>query len=132
VITLWLNPSCFRPALSGPPPPSVSAGPTRLVAGLFLVGGPLVPFSTPGCAYPPAKPWAGTITVTDPVSGDVVDSQDVDVGRRATFDLDPGTYTVTGTFANASSDDQPIAAIPVTITVADGTTVREDIIAGVP
>lgn len=134
VITVSVNPLCFRSALSGPPngEPIVKRGPTRLVTGLFLVGGPLVEFSAPRCAFPPASPWAGTITVTDAATGAIVATQTVAEDQLARIDLAPGTYTISGTFADASTNVDDIGATPQTIVVPSGKTVRQDITADVP
>lgn len=132
-VTLTVNPTCARSALSGPPAgePLVTPGPTRLVAGLFLVGGPLLPFSTPQCAYPPEPPWAGSITIMN-AAATIVETKTVAQGELATFDVPAGTYTISGTFASATDNDQPIRATPATVTVASGTTVRQDIGSDVP
>lgn len=133
-VTIWVNPPCFRTGLSGPPggEPLVKPGPTELVSGLFLEGGPLVPFSSPHCAFAPEPSWAGTIEVSDHASGAQIARETVAQGQLATFDLAPGTYDINGTFAQAHSDDQPIHALTQMVTVSAGKTVRQDITADVP
>ncbi len=133
-VTVWVNPVCFRSGLSGPPSgePLLTPGPTELVTGLFLEGGPLVPFSSPHCAAAPEKSWAGTINVSDHSGGAVVGSETVAEGQLATFHLPPGTYDISGTFAQAHVNDQPIHALTQTVSIPDGKTVRQDITADVP
>ena len=133
-VTVWANPVCFRTGLPGPPPnePIVTPGPTRLVSGLFLQGGPLVIFSTPHCASGPGKSSAGTITVDDAGDGHQIASMTVAAGALASFDLAPGRYTIIGTFANATMNSQPIQTQPKTVTVRAGNTVRQDVVVYVP
>ena len=133
-VTIWVNPACFRSALSGPPAgePLVTSGPTELVTGLFLEGGPLVPFSSPHCAFAREQPWAGTIEVGDHASGAQIATETVARGQLATFDLAPGTYDISGSFAQAQTNDQPIHARTQTVAVPAGKTVRQDITADVP
>lgn len=134
VVTIWINPLCSRSGLSGPPSdePIVRTGPTRLVSGLFLVGGPLVLFSSPKCAFRPESPWAGTITVRDRAAGASVATRTVRDGQLASFDLPPGKYTINGTFANGRANGARIRATARTVTVPVGKTVRQDITADVP
>lgn len=101
-ITVRVNTLCSHPALSGRPPgePIVRTGPTRLLSGLFLEGGPLILFSSPRCAFPPERSWAGTITVIDPATHGIVATRWVAAGRLASFDLTPGAYTIDGSQAS--------------------------------
>jgi hypothetical protein len=134
VVTVWINPLCFRSALPGPPSgePIVRTGPTRLVSGLFLVGGPGVSFSSPKCVFRPESPWAGTITVSDPSTGAIIATRNVAKGQLAAFDLTPGEYTINGTFANAHANGAPIDAFPHTVNVPLDKTVRQDVSFDVP
>jgi hypothetical protein len=133
VVTVWVNPLCSRTADSGPPPgePIVTAGPTELVSGLFLEGGPLILFSNPRCTFKPEQPWAGTVTVSDPRTGTTVATETVPAGRLARFRLAAGTYTINATFANATGNGEPFMA-HTTVTIPDGKTVRQDITVYVP
>ena len=57
VVRLTLNPLCFGSALNGPPhDEGMRPGPTELITGLYIVGGPALPYSTPGCRRPPGSP----------------------------------------------------------------------------
>ena len=133
-VAIWVNPACFRSALSGPPSgePLATSGPTELMTGLFLEGGPLVPFSSLHCAFSPEKSWAGTIEVSNHASGAVLRSETVGNGQLATFRLAAGVYDVNGTFSQAHVNDQRIHARSQTVTIPVGKTVRQDITADVP
>ncbi|MFX8466444.1 hypothetical protein ABTL61_19635, partial [Acinetobacter baumannii] len=63
----------------------MTPGPPRVVTGLFLVGGPLLPFSTPNCTFPPEPPWAGSITIMN-TAATLVETKTVAQGELATFD----------------------------------------------
>ncbi len=102
-------------------------GPTELVSGLFLDGGPLR--HAPRCRS--GTPWAGTITVTNP-AGMIIASDKVHTGKLARIRLAPGTYAIHGTFANATRNGQPIETEPQTVTITAGETVREDVVANIP
>lgn len=129
VVTVWLKPLCYQSAEPGPPAhePRVKRGPTELVSGLFLDGGPLR--HAPRCRS--GTPWAGTITVTNP-AGMVIASDKVHAGKLARIRLAPGTYAIHGTFANATRNGQPIETEPQTVTITAGETVREDVVANIP
>jgi hypothetical protein len=132
-VTVWLNPLCSRSALAGPPEnePLVTPGPTRLLSGLFVEGGPALIFSTPHCRYRPGRPWAGTLTVTNPATGAIVAARTVASGELATFALAPGAYALTGTFATATVNGAHMRATQ-TVTVPVDKTVRQDIVAPIP
>ena len=133
VVTVWVNPLCSRTGASGPPPgePILTPGPTRLISGLFIEGGPLILFSNPGCTFKPEQPGAGTISVTDPGTGAIVATETVSAGRLASFSLVPGTYRINGTFADATADGAPFTA-HTTVTIPAGEIVRQDVTAFVP
>jgi hypothetical protein len=129
IVTVWLKPLCDQSAEPGPPAhePRVKRGPTELVSGLFLDGGPLR--RTPRCRS--GTPWAGTITVANR-AGKVVASDKVHTGKLARIRLVPGTYTIHGTFADATRNGQPIETEPQTVTIPAGEIVREDVVANIP
>jgi hypothetical protein len=129
IVTVWLKPLCDQSAEPGPPAhePSVKRGPTELVSGLFLDGGPL----RHAARCRSGTPSPGTITVTSQ-TGMVIASDKVATGQLARIRLAPGTYTVHGTFADATSNGQSIEAEPQTVTIAAGETVREDVVANIP
>ncbi|HEY3828569.1 MAG TPA: hypothetical protein VGL57_05180 [Solirubrobacteraceae bacterium] len=106
----------------------MSAGPTELISGLFLDGGPLR--MSPRCRQ--GEPAAGTIEVTDAVTGAVVASRAVAAGKLAEIALAPGAYAVRGTFVSATVNGRPITTPPVTVTISAGKTVRQDVSASIP
>jgi len=129
-IDVWLVPECAEMGAPGPPPgePLLTVGPTELVSGLYIAGGPFEIF--PGSCRK-GIPDAGTIVVIDPASGATVASASVASGQLATIPLAAGTYTIDGTFADASVNGvADTSSLSVTIPV--GTTVRQDIVVGVP
>jgi hypothetical protein len=101
-VAVWLNPVCRGEAAYGPEirEPVVTAGPTRLVSGFYLVGGPLATFSDAGCKRPTPPAGAGTVEVTD-ASGAVVATQSSADGHFVEIPLPAGSYTITGTFLGA-------------------------------
>jgi hypothetical protein len=129
-INVWLVPLCAQSAAPGPPAgePIVTAGPTELASGVFLDGGPLV--LRPTCL--PGTPSPGTITIVNPTTAATVARSTVATGKLATFPLPPGTYTIQGTLANATSDGAPIRTRPQTVTIPAGMTVRQDTVADIP
>jgi len=129
IVTVWLKPLCDQSAEPGPPAhePRVKRGPTELVSGLFLDGGPLR--RAPRCRS--GTPWAGTIAVANQ-AGKVIASDKVHTGKLARIRLAPGTYTIHGTFADATRNGQPIETEPQTVTITAGETVREDVVANIP
>ena len=125
VVTLTLNPLCFGSALAGPPhDEGMRPGPTELITGLYVVGGPALPYSTPRCRQKPGKPAPGTIDVLDPTGGAVVASRTVKHGRLVTFRLAPGRYRVSG------REEAQILARPFSIRAGD--TTRRYVIEPVP
>jgi hypothetical protein len=129
-INVWLVPLCAQSAAPGPPArePIVTAGPTELISGVFLDGGPLV--LRPTCQ--PGTPLPGTITIVNPATGATVASTTVATGKLATFPLAPGTYTIDGTLANATSGGAVMRTRPQTVTIPAGMTVRQDTAADIP
>jgi hypothetical protein len=122
-VRLTLNPLCFGAALTGPPHnQGMRPGPTELITGLYLVGGPVLPYSSPHCRRPPGKPGTpvpGTIDVLGPIGATTVASQTVKRGRLVTFRLAPGRYRV----GDRAENQTPTFARPFTIR-AGYTTIR--------
>jgi hypothetical protein len=129
VVTVWLKPLCAQSAEPGPPAdePFLKSGPTELISGLYLDGGPLR--FVPRCG--PGTPTAGTITVRSPTTGEVIASENVANGQLATIPLAPGTYTIAGTFAHAFVNGQPIETLPRQVIIPAGDTVRQDVVASI-
>lgn len=118
----------------GPPrkEPLRTPGPTRLISGLYLDGGPHRFRSAPRCSSLSGTPSAGTITVTDPASGAIVASATVANGKLAKIPLPPGAYMITGTFADAFSNNQHMQSLPRAVTIPSGQTVRQDVSVSIP
>jgi hypothetical protein len=133
LITAWVNPLCAGSAANGPPPgePTFAPGPSELISGLFVAGGPPVATSAPSCVFPPGGPGPGTITITDPATGADIATSTVADGQLATFPLPPGTYTISGTFANATINGQ-YAQASATVTIPGGEIVRQDVTLAIP
>jgi hypothetical protein len=129
VVTVWVNPVCSGSAAAGPgiSEPLLTTGPTELISGLYIVGGPLRLWSEPRCMPRPGESGAGTVTVRDLANGSIVASQTVTRGRLATIPLTPGTYTIQGTFANATINSQPGESFPTTVEIRAGKTIRQDV-----
>lgn len=134
VVTVWVNPVCSGSAAAGPgiSEPLVTTGPTELISGLYIVGGPLRLWSEPHCMPRPGEPGAGTVTVRDPANGSIVAAQTITRGHLATIALAPGTYTIQGTFANATINSQPGESFPTTVEIPAGKTIRQDVFLNVP
>jgi hypothetical protein len=125
-VTVWLNPLCSRGAAYGPEikEPVVTTGPTKLVTGFYLVGGFGTPFSTPRCKLPEPPPDAGIVDVMNP-SGVTVATQTSTPGHFVEIALPAGSYTIRGTFLNATINGvHPIHTESVVIPA--GHTVRQD------
>lgn len=132
-VTVWLNPYCHREADYAPEitEPLVTPGPTELVSGFFLVGGPDDRrFSSPGCKLPAPAPDAGTVQVTN-ASGAIVARKTSTSGHFVELPLAAGTYTITGTFLDATINNaHPTKTEQVTI--PRGHTVRDDFFLSIP
>jgi hypothetical protein len=102
-VTLWLNPFCFAETLYGPGlnEPVITTGPTKLVSGFYLIGGPPTPFSTPQCARPTPSPGAGVVEVVNS-SGSLVAAATSSRGQFVELALPAGVYAITGTFLDAT------------------------------
>ncbi len=132
-VTVWLNPFCRREAAYGPDlkEPLVTPGPTELVSGFFLVGGPDDRrFSDPGCRLPAPQPGAGTVEVTN-ASGVLVATETSTSGHFVEVPLAAGSYTITGTFLNAVFNGvHPKQSESVVIPL--GHSVRQDFFLNIP
>jgi hypothetical protein len=126
-VTVWINPSCRREADYAPEikEPVVTPGPTELVSGFYLVGGPdSRRFSTPGCRLPAPPPGSGTVEVIN-ASGAVVATQTSERRHFVEIPLPPGSYTIIGTFLDATINEvHPKHTESVLIPAGD--TVRQD------
>jgi hypothetical protein len=133
-VVVWLNPVCPRePASLGGPAgqPLRTRGASELITGLYVVGGPLIRRSAPDCAALEGTPGAGTVTVTNAMTGATVAVRTVARGQLATIPLPPGAYTVTGVFDGATiAGEHP--AVHQDVVIPGGTTVRQDVDLGVP
>jgi hypothetical protein len=108
----------------------VTPGPTELLSGFYVRGGPALMFSAPGCKRPEPKPDAGTVEVLD-ASGAVVATASSTAGVLVQIALAPGSYTIRGTFKSAEINsghpqDTESLSIPA------GHTVRQDFFLDVP
>lgn len=101
-VTVWLNPLCRGQAETGPgiQEPLVTTGPTELITGFYLDGGPQREFSQPQCKRPEPPPGPGTVEVMN-ASGATVATSTSTVGRSITIPLPAGSYTIRGTFLDA-------------------------------
>ncbi|MHB1810171.1 MAG: carboxypeptidase-like regulatory domain-containing protein [Solirubrobacteraceae bacterium] len=133
VATVWIDPLCRRDAARAPEihEPLVTPGPTELVSGFYLAGGPLGrPFSAPSCNLPQPAPQSGTIEVLD-ASGAVVATQTSEGGYFVEIPLAPGSYTIDGTFLDAASNGARLTQSR-SIVIPPGHTVRQDFVLAVP
>jgi hypothetical protein len=130
VVRLTLNPLCFGSALAGPPRnEGMRRGRTELITGVYLVGGPVLAYSSPGCKRKPgtaAKPGAGRIDVFAAGGGAPIASRTAERGRLVIFRLPPGHYHVSG----HAQHGPEIFARPFTIRA--GYTTRRYVIEPVP
>jgi hypothetical protein len=118
-VTVWVKPLCAQPAQPGPERRGAaqSPGPTELVAGLYLQGGPVQ--TSPHCRR--AFPEAGIVTVSTR-GGKAVASRRVRTGHFAIFPLRPGSYVLDGTLSGGpGSAPRDVPATSFTI-VAQRTT----------
>ena len=134
-----MPPAGAPPAITCPPPPAfpqlanepvITAGPTEIVTGLYLDGGPADPSCPPGAGG--SSPGPGTVTLVLPGSTQVVATATVAAGQLAVIPVTPGTYTIQATFGDATINGQPGQGFPQTVTVAAGQTVRQDVSISIP
>jgi hypothetical protein len=110
-VRISLQPLCAQPAQPGPDArgPTSSQGPTELVSGLFLAGGPVL--TSPHCRH--GVPSNGVLTVTT-AGGHQVARRAVHAGRFGVFPLKPGAYMLVGTLSGPAGERQ-LAPQPVKI-----------------
>jgi hypothetical protein len=131
-LTVWLNPFCRGSAAYGPgiTEPTVTPGPTELVSGFYLAGGPLARFSAPACKRPEPASGAGVVEVIN-ATGALVATQTSTTGHLVKIPLPAGSYTIRGTFLNATvNETNPTATESLTIPIDH--TVRQDFFLSVP
>lgn len=133
-VKVWVNPLCSGSADygSGIKEPVIKAGPTELVSGFYLAGGPLRQFSDPHCKRPEPPPGAGTVEVVD-ASGAVVATRTSSSGHFVKIRLPAGSYTIRGTFLGATRNVGPIndeghPQETKSIVIPAGHTVRQDFV----
>jgi hypothetical protein len=123
---------CWGSAAYGPKleEPVITTGPTELVSGFYLVGGPLTRFSAPECRRPEPSPGAGTVEVTN-AGGVLVATQTSTQDHFVEIALSPGSYTIRGTFLNATINGaHPTKTESVVIPAGDS--VRQDFFLDIP
>jgi hypothetical protein len=127
-VTVWLNPLCHGGAAYAPQfeEPAYADGPSELLSGFYLDGGPLVIFSDPRCRRPEPSPEAGSVEVLD-AAGSVVATASSSAGQLVAIPLAPGAYTLRGTPARGGGIGlaQPLTK---SVVVKAGETVREDFV----
>jgi hypothetical protein len=125
VASLFAGPSCPMPRIPVPAvEPHIVAGPTELVSGFYLQGGPIPPI---GCKPEPRGPLAGTLSVHDAKTGRRVARETLhSAGHLFTISLHPGTYRVTAAEAGG------LRTRPQTVTITSHHTVRQDVFLDVP
>jgi hypothetical protein len=126
-VSVWVKPLCAQPALPGPAQrgPVVSRGPARLIAGLYLQGGPTK--TNPRCRRGVSE--AGTLVVLT-AAGKVVARRQVRAGHFGVFALSPGSYVLEGTISGGSASSA--RQVPQTaVTIAARRTTRLNVVASV-
>ncbi len=125
-VTLFLEPLCAQPAQPGPKHDGAEQrrGPTELVAGVYLQGGPLR--TSARCRN--ALPEGGTLTVSSS-AGNVLASRRVREGHFAVFPLAPGSYVLAGSVSRAGAR----LSVPATaFTIAARRTTRVNAVVVLP
>jgi hypothetical protein len=127
-VRIVVNPLCESAGLPGPPPgePIIKAGPTELITGLFIEGGPLVLRSAPVCKKIVGKSSGGTITITNSVGSIIANNMTLTAGQLLYVNVQPGAYTVSGVFSGG------LKSGPITVNVPSGDVVRQDVVLDVP
>ncbi|HEY5011049.1 MAG TPA: hypothetical protein VIH73_07820 [Acidimicrobiales bacterium] len=123
VVTLTINPLCSGAAENGPPAgePIITTGPTELISGLFLEGGPFMIRSAPNCKDVVEKSSPGWITVTNSAGTVIVNKMELKQGQLLYVKVPAGKYTITGVLAVNNKVG------PITVDVPAGKTVRQDL-----
>ena len=134
-VIVWLNPVCRKGGGKVAPEihePHIKAGPTELISGFYLVGGPPPHyFSAPKCPrHPEPPPGAGTVEVLD-ANGAVLATQTSVASHFVEIPLAPGSYTIRGTFLGATRDGTHPTENE-TVVIPAGHTVRQDFLLDVP
>jgi hypothetical protein len=127
-VTLTVNPLCSGAADNGPPAgePITEPGPTELISGLFIEGGPYILRSAPICKEVAEKSSPGWITVTDSAGTVIVNKMELTTGQLLYVKVPAGKYTLTGVL----SVNNKVG--PITVEVPADTTVRQDLTLDVP
>ena len=113
--------SCPHPTVPVPPnEPVYRSGPTEVVSGFYIQGGPA---PVPPCKPEPRGPYAATIRVINPHTGATVARQRVKDGHLAHIAVAPGTYKL--------STNRGVTFSP-TVKVRRGYKVRQDLFEDVP
>ncbi len=131
-VEVWLNPLCRGSAVRGPesPEPLVTVGPTELVSGFYLDGGPAISFSAPHCTRTETRPGAGTVEVIN-AGGAVVATATSSPGHFVEIPLPAGSYTVRGTFLEATINGAHPSKTQ-SVVIEDDHTVRQDFLLSIP
>jgi hypothetical protein len=123
-----LSSACVKPTVPvAPREPYVTKGPTEVLVGLYIQGGPI----DPGCPPQPRGPDSGVVTLSR--NGKVV-ATDAHANGGALFVLRvaPGTYTLAARGGDFYGKGDGPHLGPVTVTVRKGQTVRRDLFLDVP
>jgi hypothetical protein len=122
-VTLTQHPPCPKPSIAvAPREPYVTRGPTEVVVGLYVQGGPFIP----DCRQEPQGPDGGTVTLRSR-GGTIVASQTVHgAGKLFVRHVAPGTYTL------GAQRGDGIRLRSASVTVREGHTVRQDLFEDVP
>jgi len=102
------------------------AGPTELISGLFIEGGPFIYRSVPNCESLVGKSSGGTITITNSVGTVIANNMALSAGQLLYVNVTTGAYTISGVFSSG------LKAGPITVNVPSGEMVRQDLVLDVP
>jgi len=128
LVTVAVNPLCPSSGAIGPPPgePIMKPGPTELISGLFIEGGPFIYRSVPNCESLVGKSSGGTITITNSVGTVIANNMALSAGQLLYVNVTTGAYTISGVFSSG------LKAGPITVNVPSGEMVRQDLVLDVP
>ena len=131
LVTLDVNPLCEGSGAPGPPlgEPIIKSGPTELITGLFIEGGPLIERSAPNCKALVGKSSAGTITVTNSVGTVFANNVALSAGQLLYLNVPVGVYTVSGVIGGGNFVSK---VGPITVNVGADQIVRQDLVLPVP